>query len=101
MCGGNAGFVILQNILGSTEKKNKEAIVEENKIRKIISEQLGIKLDRVKDETRLEEDLDADELDIVEMTMELEDELAGMEIPDEIANSWKTVGDIISYLKDR
>ena len=45
------------------------------------------------------EDLNADSLDLVELMMALEDEL-DMEIPDEDAENFKTVGDVVKYCKD-
>ena len=45
------------------------------------------------------EDLNADSLDIVELIMALEDEL-DMEIPDEDAESFVTVGDVVKYVKE-
>ena len=44
------------------------------------------------------EDLNADSLDIVELIMALEDEL-DMEIPDEDVENFKTVGDVVNYVK--
>jgi acyl carrier protein len=47
--------------------------------------------------SNFKKDLNADELDMVELTMELEDKL-GICIDDEDADKWKTVGDVFSYL---
>ena len=44
------------------------------------------------------EDLNADSLDIVELIMALEDEL-DMEIPDEDAENFVTVGDVVRFVK--
>ena len=57
------------------------------KIREIIADKLSIN-----------EDLNADSLDIVELIMALEDEL-DMEIPDEDAESFGTVGDGVKFVK--
>lgn len=51
-------------------------------------------------ETRLEEDLEADSLDLVELAMALEEEL-GMEIPDEDLEGIRTVGDAVNFVAER
>ena len=70
------------------------------KIRSIISEQLSINdVDTITLETSLTEDLEADSLDAVEVIMALEDEF-GIEIPDEEAENFKTVGDICKFIEN-
>lgn len=56
----------------------------------VVSEQLGVERDRIRPETRLEEDLRADSLDIVELIMEVEDEF-GIDIPDDEAEKIETI----------
>ena len=69
------------------------------KIRSIISEQLSIDdVDTITLETSLTEDLEADSLDAVEVIMALEDEF-GIEIPDEDAENFKTIGDLYKYIE--
>ena len=72
----------------------------ENKIKKIVVDQLGVEADEVKDEASFLDDLGADSLDTVEMVMAFEDEF-GVEIPDEDAEKIKTVKDAISYIEER
>ena len=68
------------------------------KIRSIISEQLSIDdVDTITLDTSLTEDLEADSLDAVEVIMALEDEF-GIEIPDEEAEHFKTIGDICKFI---
>jgi len=69
------------------------------KIREIIAEKLSIKEDDVTMESSFVDDLNADSLDLVELMMALEDELE-TEIPDEEAEKFKTVGDVVNYLKN-
>lgn len=70
------------------------------KIKSIIAEQLGIdELETITMETSLVEDLEADSLDAVEVIMALEDEF-GIEIPDEEAESFKTVGDLYRFIEE-
>lgn len=68
------------------------------KIRTIIAEKLSISEDDITMEASFVEDLNADSLDLVELMMALEDEL-DTEIPDEEAENFKTVGDVVKYLK--
>ena len=70
------------------------------KIRSIISEQLSIDdVDTITLDTSLTEDLEADSLDAVEFIMALEDEF-GIEIPDEEAEHFKTIGDICKFIEN-
>lgn len=69
------------------------------KIRSIISEKLGIDEEEITMESAFIEDLNADSLDIVELIMALEDELE-MEIPDEEAENFVTVADIVKFMKE-
>lgn len=69
------------------------------KIKNIIVEQLGLDdVDALSMETTLKEDLNADSLDAVEVIMALEDEF-DIEIPDEYAENFKTIGDIVEYIE--
>ena len=74
-----------------------EAVAD--RVRAIIAEQLGVKLEEVTDAASFIEDLGADSLDTVELVMALEEEF-GIEIPDEDAEKIVTVGDAIQYIKD-
>ena len=70
------------------------------KIRSIISEQLSIDdVDTITLDSSLTEDLEADSLDAVEVIMALEDEF-GIEIPDEEAEHFKTIGDICKFIEN-
>lgn len=70
------------------------------RIRSIISEQLSIDdVDTITLDTSLTEDLEADSLDAVEVIMALEDEF-GIEIPDEEAEHFKTIGDICKFIEN-
>lgn len=72
----------------------------EEKIKKIIIEKLAIKKSKITLETNFINDLGADSLDIVELIMEFEKEF-NISIPDEEAESIKTVKDAIKYLKKK
>lgn len=72
----------------------------EQRVRKIIVDQLGVKEDQVTPEAKFIEDLGADSLDTVELVMALEEEF-GQEIPDEEAEKLQSVADVIKYVEDR
>ena len=67
------------------------------KIREIIADKLSINEDEITMDSAFLEDLNADSLDIVELIMALEDEL-DMEIPDEDAENFVTVGDLVKFV---
>ena len=72
----------------------------EEKIKAIISEQLGVKPEEVTPQASFIDDLGADSLDTVELIMALEEEF-GVEIPDEDAEKMTTVGDAIKYIEEK
>ncbi len=69
----------------------------EERVRKIVCEQLGVKEDEVTNESSFVEDLGADSLDTVELVMALEEEFE-TEIPDEEAEKITTVQLAIDYI---
>ena len=71
----------------------------EQRVKKIIVEQLGVNADQVTPQAKFIEDLGADSLDTVELVMALEEEF-GHDIPDEQAEKLQTVGDVIKYVED-
>ena len=70
------------------------------KVKSIISEQLGVKPEEVTTEASFIDDLGADSLDTVELVMALEEEF-GVEIPDEDAEKITTVGDAVKYIEEK
>ncbi len=69
------------------------------KVVEIIAEQLGVEdSSEITRETSLMEDLEADSLDAVEIVMSIEDEF-GFEVPDEEAEAFKTIGEIVDYVE--
>ncbi len=71
----------------------------EEKIKKIIVEQLGANADEVTPEASFIDDLGADSLDTVELVMALEEEF-DIEIPDEDAEKITTVGGAVKYVEE-
>ena len=72
----------------------------EEKVKEIIVEQLGVNPEQVTPTASFIEDLGADSLDIVELVMAFEEEF-GVEVPDEDAEKLQTVGDVVTYIKER
>jgi acyl carrier protein len=75
------------------------ATVDE-RVKKIIAEQLGVEEAEVTPEASFVEDLGADSLDTVELVMALEEEFE-IEIPDEDAEKILTVGKALDYIKEK
>ncbi len=67
-------------------------------IKNVIVEIKDISGDEIKMESRFEEDLEADSLDIVEMLMLLEEKY-DIEIPEEDAEKMKTVKNVVDYIE--
>ena len=70
----------------------------ELKVKKIVAEQLGIKEEDIKNESSFIEDLGADSLTTVEMSLALED-ACGIESPDTEQENLRTVQQPIDYVK--
>jgi acyl carrier protein len=73
------------------------ATVEE-RVKKVIEEQLSVNQDQITKEASFIDDLGADSLDTVELVMALEEEF-GVEIPDEEAEKITKVGEAIDYIE--
>lgn len=69
----------------------------EERVKKIVMEQLGVKLEDLKNDSAFVEDLGADSLDTVELVMALEEDF-DLEIPDEMAEKITTINDAIVYI---
>ncbi|PRD39453.1 UNVERIFIED_CONTAM: fabG [Trichonephila clavipes] len=85
------------HVNGDEKKEEKMSNIEE-RVKKIIIEQLGVKEEEVKNEASFVDDLGADSLDTVELVMALEEEF-DTEIPDEEAEKITTVQSAIDYIK--
>lgn len=70
-----------------------------DKIKDIIVDQLGVEEEAVTMETHLMKDLEADSLDAVEIIMAIEEEF-DIEVPDEEAEKFQVVGDIVKYVEE-
>jgi len=72
----------------------------EEKVKKIIVEQLGVSEEEVTPEASFVEDLGADSLDLTELIMAMEEEF-GLEIADDAAQKLLKVKDAIEYIQSR
>lgn len=71
-----------------------------DKVKKIVTDQLGVEADKVVPEASFQNDLGADSLDTVELVMALEEEF-DIEIPDEAAEQIATVQAAVSFIKEK
>ena len=72
-----------------------------DKIAALVAEQFGVDVDTITMETSFAENLGADSLDIVELTMMIEEEFEFGEIEDEALESLVTVGDVVELVSSR
>lgn len=70
----------------------------EQKVQKIIMDQLGVSAEEVKPEASFVEDLGADSLDLTELIMAMEEEF-GIEIDDDEAQKLLKVKDAVDYVE--
>ncbi|HCA88956.1 MAG: acyl carrier protein [Legionellaceae bacterium] len=71
----------------------------EERVRKIVAEQLGVKEEELSNSASFVDDLGADSLDTVELVMALEEEFE-TEIPDEKAEKITTIQEAIDHIED-
>ena len=67
------------------------------KVRKIISEKLGVEEEKVVEEAKLIDDLGADSLDLVDLIMDLENEF-DVKVDDSDIEKISTVGEVVDYI---
>jgi acyl carrier protein len=70
-----------------------------DRLKGLVTEQLGVDEEEVTPEASFVDDLNADSLDLVELIMSLEEEF-GLEISDEDAEKIVTVGDAANYIEE-
>jgi len=72
----------------------------EERVKNLVISQLGVDAEKVTIDSSFIDDLGADSLDTVELVMAFEEEF-DMEISDDEAQKLRTVGDVVTYLKDK
>ncbi len=70
-----------------------------DQIKEILAEQLDLDESKITMDSDIVEDLEADSLDVVDLVMSLEDAF-GVEVPDEVIEDFKTVGDVVRYVEE-
>lgn len=71
------------------------------KLSALISEQFSVEVNTISMETAFEDDLGADSLDIVELSMALEEEFGVAEMAEDELSAITTVGDLVKYLQNK
>lgn len=72
----------------------------DRKVREIVALQLGLGEEDIQPDSTFVGDLGADSLDVIELLMALEEEFE-LDIPDEDAEEFETVADVINYLQSK
>ena len=67
-------------------------------IKAVVADKLGAEVDEITEDTRFQEDLEADSLDLVELIMALEDEYS-IQISDEEAQEIRSIKDAVAYIE--
>jgi len=71
-----------------------------DKVKEILSSQFDVDADSITLDTDIVDDLGADSLDLVDMLMSLEDEFNIGEVPDEMVEKIRTVGQLVTYIEE-
>ena len=71
-----------------------------DKVKEILSTQFDVDADSITPDTDIVDDLGADSLDLVDMLMSLEDEFNIGEVPDEMVEKIRTVGQLVTYIEE-
>ena len=71
------------------------------KLAALIAEQFNVDADSITIDTSFTDDLNADSVDIVDLSMALEEEFGIEELGEEEASSISTVGDLVRFLKNK
>ena len=93
-----SGKIFLWNMRKSQENGGMRNMTSE-KIIGYVSEQFGVDKDSLSRDTSFVDDLNADSLDVVELSMTIEDEFGIGEISEEDLKNIKTIGDLVDYVE--
>jgi len=72
----------------------------ESKVKEIIQNKLQVEPEKIRPDARLDADLGADSLDLVDLAMALEENFH-LDIPEEELENIRTVGDVVSYIQQK
>ena len=70
------------------------------KVIELLSSQFDVDAENITADTNIVDDLGADSLDLVDMLMSLEDEFNIGEVPDEMVEKIRTVGQLVTYIEE-
>lgn len=71
-----------------------------DKVKALLATQFDVDADTITPDTDIVDDLGADSLDLVDMLMSLEDEFNIGEVPDDMVEKIRTVGQLVSYIEE-
>lgn len=72
-----------------------------DRVRALVAEHLGVPVENATDDAELSDDLGADSLDAIELSIALEEAFGIPEITDEEVERWTTVGDIVRTVEGK
>ena len=70
-----------------------------DQIKEMLAEQLDLDESKITMDSDIVEDLEADSLDVVDLVLSMED-VFEVEVPDEVIENFKTVGDVVRYIEE-
>jgi acyl carrier protein len=85
--------------VGTDRRSDTNMIFE--KLAALIAEQFNVDADSITMETSFTDDLNADSVDIVDLSMALEEEFGIEELDEEEASSISTVSDLVRFLQNK
>jgi len=91
--------MIIGSLPSSAQTRAIKEVFATNDVRTLVAYHLGVSIERVTDEAHFTDDLGADWLDRLELTMAVEDQFAGVEITDDDFHRIEVVGDLIRHIE--
>jgi acyl carrier protein len=91
--------MIIGSLPSSDQTKAIKEVFATNDVRTVVANHLGVSIERVTDEAHFTDDLGADWLDRLDLTMAVEDQFAGVEITDDDFHRIEVVGDLIRHIE--
>ena len=88
---------IKETVIKLIERKVLSMVFDQ--IKEMLAEQLDLDESKITMDSDIVEDLEADSLDVVDLVMSMED-VFEVEVPDEVIEGFKTVGDVVRYIEE-